>query len=118
MKTVELTPVPLGLLRQLEHHHQRRRSGAAAFRLTGPMPHCRKGRFDRIRRPQMHPVLGREIIEREQHNFVFSQALGRLRILCGKLRKESTIGDERSFFCRRQIHLFNQLLGIRLNALG
>ena len=28
MKTAELAPVPLGLLRQLEDHHQRRRAGA------------------------------------------------------------------------------------------
>ena len=40
----------------------------------------REGRFDHVRRPQMHPVLGREVVEREQCFPVFGKALGGLRI--------------------------------------
>lgn len=117
MKTVELALVPFGLLRRLEHHHQRRCAGAAAFRLTGPMPHHHERRLVWIRRPQRYPVLGREIKEREQHIFVFAQALRRLRVLRKIFRKESAVGDECRLFRRRQIHLMNRLFGVRLNAL-
>ena len=117
MKTVELAPMSFGLLCQLEHHHQRRHAGAAAFRLTGPMPHRRERRLDRIRRPQMNPVLGREVVERQQHVPVLRQAFDRVRVLRKIFRKESAVGDECLLFRRRQIHLMHRLFGVRLNAL-
>ncbi len=37
--------------------------------------------LDRIRRSQMNPVLGREVIDGEQFLTIFPQALSRLRVL-------------------------------------
>lgn len=61
--TVELSPVALGLLSQLENHHHRRLARAATLCLPGAMTNRRKSRFYRIRRPDVHPMFGRKIVK-------------------------------------------------------
>ena len=79
--TVDLAPAFLRLPGELEHHRQRRRPTSAAFRLSMPMTHGRKGRFDDVRAANVLPVLGGEVVEGEKHVLVLHQKFHRLREL-------------------------------------
>jgi hypothetical protein len=46
-----------------------------------PQPHRRERAFDRVRRPQMQPMLGREVVERQQHVPILLQAIRRAGVL-------------------------------------
>ena len=113
---VKFSPMPLGLGRQLKDHHQRRQARTSALRLPRPMAHRRKRRFDRIRRPNVHPMFSRKIIEREQIVFIPFQTVRRFRVFSGIFREESPISRPGFFLRWRQVHLMNQLLGKGLNA--
>ena len=56
-----------GRLAQLEDHGERRHAAEAALGLGGPEAHGRKGAFDGIGGANVLPVLGREVVEGEQH---------------------------------------------------
>ena len=66
---------------QLESQPKERRTRHAITRACGAMAHRREGRFDRIGRAQMLPVLGRKIVKRSQAVAVFLQLLYSLGIL-------------------------------------
>ena len=53
----------------------------APWRLVRSQSHRGKGRFDRIGRANVHPVLGREVVEGTQLFAVFLKTLNRLRVL-------------------------------------
>src|SRR5215471_11792861 len=78
--TVETAPVPLRLLDELEDHGERGLVRKAALRANGAMAHRRERALDRVRRPQMLPVLGGEIVEGEQRVAIFLQTGGGLRV--------------------------------------
>lgn len=70
-----IAPAVLGGLDQLEHHRER---GSGAARAAGDLGAELDGgerRLDWVRGPQVDPVFGREVIEREQ----FLPVVGDLR---------------------------------------
>ena len=78
--TSQQLPALLGAPGKLEHHRQDAGAGDATACLRRSQPHRRKRRFDRIRGPQVYPVLGRKVIKGQQGFFILIQALSRLRI--------------------------------------
>ena len=81
LAAVEESPFLGGGLHQLEDH--REASGARAVALGAAMPQADGGEraFDRVGGSQVDPVLGREVVEGEQHVAILRQALGGLGIL-------------------------------------
>ena len=110
--------MPLRLLGQLEAHQQCRLARSATFRLARSATNRCKGRFDRIRCPDMHPMFGRKIIEGEQHVLVLSQTVRRFGVLGLKFGQEPAVSDQGFFLLRRQIHLVDQLFRVWLDAPG
>jgi hypothetical protein len=94
---VAIEPAPAFLRRidQLEHHRERRLIQEAALRADGAVPHGSKGALDRVRGPQVFPVLGGEIVEGEQGLAILRQALGGLvvfRLVGGDEGVERSLG--------------------------
>ena len=58
---VEPAPAFLSALDQLEDHGERGLVREAALRADRPMAHRREGALDRVRGPQVLPMLGREV---------------------------------------------------------
>ncbi len=74
-------PALLGFLDQLEGEPK---EGLARHTVSGAcraMAHGVEGRFDRVRRADMRPVLSREVVEGEQRLAIFRELLSGLRIL-------------------------------------
>jgi hypothetical protein len=80
LRSIEASPFFLGNANELEHHRKTSRSVAIAFRTPVSETHCRERGFDRVRGPKMNPVLGGEVVERQQDVSVFRQALDCLGI--------------------------------------
>jgi hypothetical protein len=64
----------LGFDTELEDHRQCRDPRAASLGSLGTKSHRGKGGFYRVRRSQMGPALGWEVIKSKQPFFVFCQA--------------------------------------------
>ena len=64
---VDFPPSFLGGVEQLVGHHQATSPRPGTFRHLGSGPHRRKSRLDRVGGPQMGPVGGGEVVERQQH---------------------------------------------------
>src|SRR2546423_11232721 len=62
---IETTPAFLRGLEQLEDHRERRPVGQASLRSDRAVPHGSEGAFNGIGRPQVSPVLGPEVVERQ-----------------------------------------------------
>lgn len=77
---VDPLPAFLGLSGQAVNQTEQRRSGDTVFRSSAPVANGRKGRLDGIRRADMPPMLGREIIESEQGLTVSQELVDSLRI--------------------------------------
>lgn len=86
---VQATPALLRYLGELEDHGQRRLVGGAALRSYGSMAHGGDGALDGIAGSQVLPMLGREVVEREERLAVLGQAGGRLIVLDGVALDES-----------------------------
>ena len=65
----------------LERHRQAGGAGAGAFGDLSAELHGREGRFDGVGRSQMDPVVGRVVVELEQHIEVAGDLLDGLRKL-------------------------------------
>ena len=61
---IETTPAFLGALKQFEDHRERRFVGQSSLRSDRAVAHGSEGAFNGIGRPQVLPVLGREVVER------------------------------------------------------
>src|SRR3954463_8096787 len=85
---VQPAPVALGALGELEDHRQRGLARQAALRPLRPQPHRGEGALDRVRRPDVLPVLGRHRVEGEQRLPVLGQA-GHSLVVLG-----TVLGDE------------------------
>ena len=72
---VHRSPPGLRGLDELERHRQTGGAGARALRDLAPVPNGGEGRLDRIGGSQVHPMLGRVVVELEQH----VQVVGDLR---------------------------------------
>ena len=81
VRDVQAAPLLAGRLAQLEDHGERRHAAEAALGLGGPEAHGRKGAFDGIGGANVLPVLGREVVEGEQHVAVLGQAGHRFVVL-------------------------------------
>ena len=66
---------------ELEDHQPRGGRRQRSFGAHRPVRHGRKDALDGVRRPQMVPVLGREVVEGEQGIPVLGQALGGFGVL-------------------------------------
>lgn len=64
---VQEPPAPLSGLHQLEDHGEARLSRAVSFGAAMPQSDRGERALDGIGRAQVTPVLGREVVEREQH---------------------------------------------------
>ena len=82
--TAEAASVPLRLLDELEDHGKRGFVREAALRANGAVAHRRERALDRVRCPQMHPVLGGEITEGEQRVAIFLQTGGGLLVFSSR----------------------------------
>ena len=84
---IEPPPTFLGGIDELEHHCERRLIREAALRAYRAVPHGGESALDRVRGPQVFPVLGREIVEGEQGLAILRQATRRpYRISAGRRR--------------------------------
>ena len=63
---VEAAPALLGRLGELEDHGERRLVRETSLRAHGSMAHGREGAFDGVRGSQVLPMLGGEVVERQQ----------------------------------------------------
>ena len=79
--TIETTPAFLRALDQLEDHGERGLVREAAFRSDGAVAHGGERALDRVGRPQVFPMLGREVVECQQRVAILAQAVGSLLVL-------------------------------------
>jgi hypothetical protein len=115
--TVEAAPVPLRLLDKLEDHGERGLVREAALGANGAMARRRERALDRVRRPQMLPVLGGKVVKGEQRVAIFLQTGGGLLVF---LRVALDEGVERGTGIRFRLghpDLLQFALGLRLLAL-
>jgi len=75
--TIEPAPFLLGGQQQLMGHGQCGLAAGAAFGLGGSMPDGGKSALDRVRGSDVLPVLGREVVKRQQVGAVLGQAFHR-----------------------------------------
>lgn len=75
--TVEFAPFLLGGQHQLVGHRQCRLAAEAAFGLGGSMPDGGEGALNGVCRPDVLPVFGGEVVERQQIGPVLGQAFYR-----------------------------------------
>ena len=75
---VETAPASLGGFGELEDHRQRGLVRETSLRAHGAVTHGRERALDDVRRAQMLPVFGGEVVEGEQRLAILDQALGRL----------------------------------------
>jgi hypothetical protein len=61
-------------LSQLEDYRQASGSAAAALRFSRSQSHRRKRRLDRIHDAKVHPMVGRKVVEGQQHLTIAPQA--------------------------------------------
>src|SRR5262245_31536034 len=115
--TVEAAPVPLRLLDELENHGESGLVREAALRANGAVAHGGESALDRVRRPQMLPVLDGKIVEGEQRVAIFLQTGGGLLVFRRVALDE---GVERGKGLRLRLghpDLLQVALGLRLLAL-
>ena len=80
---VKATPGLLRAFDQLEDHGERGPVREASLRADRPVSDGREGAFDRIRRTQVLPMFGREVVEGEQRVPVLLEAFGGLLVFDG-----------------------------------
>src|SRR5215475_13606711 len=61
-------------------HGERGPVRQTTLRSDGAVAHGGEGAFDGVGRPQVFPVLGREVVESEQRVSILAQAVGRLLV--------------------------------------
>src|SRR5215510_3972248 len=115
--TVEAAPVPLRLLDELEDRGERSLVREAAPGANGAMAHRRERALDRVRRPQMLPVLGGKVVEGEQRVAIFFQTGGRLLVFQRVALDESVERGKGVHFRLGHPDLLQVTLGLRLLAL-
>ena len=74
--SIESAPAFLCSFDELEHHGQRCRVRETALGAGGAVADRRERALDRVRRAQMLPMLGREVVEGEQRSAILLQAGG------------------------------------------
>jgi len=88
----ELAPFLLGREHQLVRHRQRRLAAETAFGLDCAMPDRGEGALDRVRGPDMFPLLGGEVVVGEQVGAVLGQAFRRAVVFHAVSRDEEIEG--------------------------
>jgi hypothetical protein len=77
---VKAAPGFLRGLDELEHHRKRGLVGEAALRSDRAVSHRGERALDRIRAPQVLPMLGGEVVKGEQRIAIFGQTFDRLGV--------------------------------------
>ena len=114
---VEEPPAFGGGLHELEDHRQAGDAGAVAFGLAMPQSHRGERAFDGVGRPQVQPVLRREVIEGQQLVSIFLKHSVALGYLARKFpRRCRRLGRLRAG--RRHPDFMQFLFGCRLQAFG
>ena len=116
--TTQFQPPLLRTFAEFEHHRQNACSRSAAAGLGGAQSHAGKSRFNRVAGTNVMPMLGRKVIEAQQRDLVFDQALGRLRILGLVALHEVIEGGVRPFSRRGHPDLVQVGLCLGLQMLG
>src|SRR5262245_3101942 len=78
--TIEATPASLGGLGELEDHRERGLVRKTSLGAHGSVAHGRERAFDDVRRPQVFPVLGWEVVEGEERIAILDKAFGRFLV--------------------------------------
>src|SRR5215510_7649734 len=107
-----------GTLIQFQYHRQHGDAGEASASLVGPCTHGGKSRFDWIGRPNMPPMLGRNIVKCEQYLSVLGQALRCLGILAFISSDEEVKRYLRTLAVWRHPDGLEALFGLRLEVFG
>src|SRR5688500_8281032 len=95
--SLETAPALLGSLRQLEDHGERGLVGEAALRPGGSMPDGGKRALDWIGGAQVLPMLGGEVIEREQRIAILDEAFDGLFVF-------EAVGRDERIACGLSVH--------------
>jgi hypothetical protein len=117
VRTVDRPPPLLGRLQQLEHHRQPGVLAAGPLGDPGSGPHRREGRLDRIRGPEMDPMLGRIVMEGEQRLGVVDHLGDRLGPLGAEVGGERLDGPLGGGAILGLGDLVQRLAGARVDAL-
>ena len=92
---VESSPTSAGGLSKLEHHGEVGLPRAALLRAAMPQADRREGALDGVGRPQVAPVLRREVVEGQEGIPVLREVGGRRLIFCPVLLQEVIEGCDR-----------------------
>lgn len=117
MGRVHSRPPGLGGLNELEDHGQCGSPGSCAFGDLGPQSHGGEGRLDRVGGPQVDPVLGGEVEERQQLVLVICDPLDDLGVLSPVSPLEVTDGPGRVLLVLGVVDLLDRTLGRGLGGL-
>ena len=116
--TVQQSPSLRSRFHELIDHRQAGSAGAVALGLAVPQPHGGERALDGVGGPQVNPVLGREVVERQEHVAIFLQAFDRFGVL-GTIRfQEGVEGLLGLHLLLGHPDLMELLLGRTLQALG
>jgi len=112
---IEFASIFLGREHQLVRHGQRGLSAEASLGFDGSVPDRGESALDRVRGADMFPVLGREVVKRQQVGAVLGQALHRpviLRAVGFGEEIEGSVGGSLGF---GHPYVFQVRLGFRLH---
>ena len=81
LKASQFAPALLSALSQFEDHRQNAFSAYTTSRFSCSKPYGCEGRFYRVGRPDMNPVLSREVVKGQHLLFILAQTFHSLRVL-------------------------------------
>src|ERR1700741_1196438 len=115
--TIEATPAFLGGLGELENHGERGPVRKTSLGAHGAVTHSRERAFNDVRRTQMFPMLGREVVESEERIAILDEAFDRLLVFDAPDLDEDVERCKRILLGFRHPDLLQRALGFRLLAL-
>src|ERR1700740_3480908 len=115
--TIEATPAFLGGLGELENHGERGPVRKTSLGAHGAVTHSRERAFNDVRRTQMFPMLGREVVESEERIAILDEAFDRLLVFDAPDLDEDVERRKRLLLGFRHPDLLQRSLGFRLLAL-
>ena len=122
VRAIQAAPLLAGRLAQLEDHGERRFARQAALGPGGSQPHRGEGTFNRIRRSDVLPALGRKVVEAQQSIAVPDQAFDRLVVFgavgCKKEVDQSPSGAVRACLWNLWERFANGLVQLRHRSIA
>jgi hypothetical protein len=114
---IEAPPAPLGGLGEFEDHGERGLVGETSLGAHRAVADSRERAFDDVGRSQMLPVLGGEVVEREQRLTILGQAFDGLVVFDAPGFDEGVERGERIFLGLGHPDFLERPLGFRVLAL-